>query len=106
MLIKSLRSPFEWKSLWSLDALSSLEKHDMSILLNSVDGKDDAVGLMKHLCDHAASAYAQAEEILSNDENNLSQVVTPAGASNSKLNEDKRDSKAYTLDHTAIQNFQ
>ena len=43
---------------------------------------------------------------MSNDENNLSQVVTPARASNSKLNEDKRDSKAYTLDHTAIQTLQ
>ena len=45
---KSLGSPFEWKAPWSLDAPSSLEKHDMSILLNSVDGKDNVVGLMKH----------------------------------------------------------
>jgi hypothetical protein len=49
----------------------------MSILINSVDGRDDAVGLMKHLCEHAASAYAQAEEILSNDEKKLSQTATP-----------------------------
>ena len=71
-----------------------------------MEGKDDDVGLMKHLCDHASSAYAQAKEILSNDENNLSQVVTPARASNSKLNEDTRDSKPYTLDHNSIQTLQ
>jgi len=81
---KSIGSPFEWKSPWSLDAPSPLEKHgrdllleDMSMLINSVDGRDDAVGLMKHLCEHAASAYAQAEEILSNDEKKLSQTATP-----------------------------
>ena len=62
-----------------------------------MDGKDDAVGLMKHWGDHAASAYAQAEEILSNHENNLAQIVTPARAWNSNLNEDNRDWKENIL---------
>lgn len=52
----------------------------MSILTNSADGRDDAVGLMKHLSEHAASAYAQAEEILSNDEKKLSQTVSSVQA--------------------------
>lgn len=84
---KSLGSPFEWKSPWSLDWTSPLEKHgrdllleDMSIPTNSADGRDDAVGLMKHLSEHAASAYAQAEEILSNDEFFLSQTVSSVQA--------------------------
>lgn len=83
---KSLGSPFEWKSPWSLNSTSPLEKHgrdlleDVSMLTNSPDGRDDAVGLMKHLSEHSASAYAQAEEILSNDEKNLSQTISSVEA--------------------------
>jgi len=68
------------------------------------------VGLMKHLCEHSASADAQAEEILSNEtqENNASQTVALSWASNSNLSEDKRDCKENIriLEGSVPHNFQ
>jgi len=73
-LDKGLGSPIEWKSPWSLDPYFSAQKNstdtfleEMGIFLNHEDGTDDALGLIQHLNEHAASAYLEAEEILATD---------------------------------------
>eukprot|EP01018_Ginkgo_biloba_P033287 Gb_27076 [translate_table: standard] len=70
-LDKGLGSPLGWKSPWSLDPSFSVQKtgtdtilEEIGILINPEDGTDDALGLIKHLSEHAASAYLEAEEIL------------------------------------------
>jgi len=57
------------------------------------------VGLTKYLCELAASADAQAEEILSNEtlEKNVSRTVTFSRGSNSILDNGRRDSKENIL---------
>jgi len=40
------------------------DMQEIGILINPEDGTDDALGLIKHLSEHAASAYLEAEEIL------------------------------------------
>lgn len=73
-LEKGLGSPLGWKSPWSLDPSFSVQKNsadtfleEMGIFLNHEDGTDDALGLIQHLSEHAASAYLEAEEILATD---------------------------------------
>ncbi|BBM97824.1 protein Mp3R-MYB1 [Marchantia polymorpha subsp. ruderalis] len=56
-----------WRSPWKLDpavpkdgVMSLLEGMDMLV----EDGSDDALGIMKHISEHAAPAYSEAQEVL------------------------------------------
>lgn len=73
-LRRSIESPSAWKSPWFIDSFlpgpridTDITIEDIEYLKTPVDRSYDAIGLMKHVSEHSAAAYANAQEVLGNE---------------------------------------
>ncbi|XP_073123014.1 transcription factor MYB3R-1-like isoform X2 [Henckelia pumila] len=71
---RSIESPSAWKSPWFTNSFvpgprvdTDITIEDMGYFLNPGDRSYDAIGLMKHLGEHTAGAFADAQEVLGNE---------------------------------------
>ncbi|KAG1330371.1 transcription factor MYB3R-1 [Cocos nucifera] len=68
---RGIESPSAWKSPWFMNSLLPGHRIDTEITFEDIgyfvspgDGSYDAIGLMRQLSEHTASAVAQAQEVL------------------------------------------
>lgn len=71
---RSIESPSAWKSPWFLNSFvpgpkinTEITIEDIGFFMSPGDRSYDAIGLMKQLSEHTASAYADALEVLGNE---------------------------------------
>ncbi|KAF4348425.1 hypothetical protein F8388_015736 [Cannabis sativa] len=84
---RSIESPSAWKSPWFINSFiagprvdTDISIEDMGYFVSPVERSYDAIGLMKQVSEHTATAYANAQEVLGND--------TPESLMKGKLNRD------------------
>ncbi|XP_068647752.1 transcription factor MYB3R-4-like isoform X2 [Aristolochia californica] len=83
---RGIESPSAWKSPWFMSPFipgqrfdTDIGFEDLGFFMSPGDGSFDAIGLMKQLSEHTATAFAEAQEVLSSG--------TRADASTSLVNE-------------------
>ncbi|KAG7972844.1 hypothetical protein I3843_07G202500 [Carya illinoinensis] len=71
---RSIDSPSAWKSPWFINSFLPGPRVDTEIAIEDIgyfmspgDRSYDAIGLMKHISEHSATAYANAQEVLGNE---------------------------------------
>ncbi|XP_073022393.1 transcription factor MYB3R-1-like isoform X1 [Primulina eburnea] len=71
---RSIESPSAWKSPWFINSFmpgpivdTDITIEDMGYFLSPGDRSYDAIGLMKQLGEHTASAFADAQEVLGSE---------------------------------------
>ncbi|KAF5461597.1 hypothetical protein F2P56_017677 [Juglans regia] len=71
---RSIESPSAWKSPWFINSFLPGPRVDTEITIEDIgyfmspgDRSYDAIGLMKHISEHSAAAYANAQEVLGNE---------------------------------------
>lgn len=71
---RGMESPSAWKSPWFINSFlpgprvnTDITIEDIGFLLSPKERSYDAIGLMKHLSGQTASAYANAQEVLGNE---------------------------------------
>ncbi|OWM86624.1 transcription factor MYB3R-1 isoform X2 [Punica granatum] len=71
---RSIESPSAWKSPWFMNSFlpgprieTEITIEDIGYFMSPGDRSYDALGLMKHVSEHSASVFANAEEVLGND---------------------------------------
>ncbi|KAG7965910.1 hypothetical protein I3843_08G024600 [Carya illinoinensis] len=71
---RSIESPSAWKSPWFINSFlpgprveTEITIEDIGYFMSPGDRSYDAIGLMKHISEHSAAAYANAQEVLGNE---------------------------------------
>ncbi|XVF48525.1 hypothetical protein PTKIN_Ptkin03bG0197700 [Pterospermum kingtungense] len=98
---RSIESPSAWKSPWFINSFvpgtkvdTDITIEDIGYLMSPVDRSYDAIGLMKQLSEHTASAYADALEVLGNE--TPESIVKERRSKNPNMDKENNQSESHS----------